>query len=87
MRKRTKMLIRGVGLWLINLFASDIVDERTGKKVARLLLIPWRGRILVLGEGGLVIPEFRAQQRLTYWKREIGFFTHPDPDFPHEPRS
>ncbi len=85
MSQRLKTLVRSIGLTLIRWLGSDIVDERTGQKVGRLLLVPWRGKILVLGEGGAVIPRFNPQTRLSYWKREIQFTSHPPVDYPHEP--
>lgn len=87
MSKSAKMMLRAVGLWFVGLIGCEIVDQRTGRKLGRCLLLPWRGRILMIGDAPRVLPEFRAQSRLTYWRREIVFTTHPEPDFPHEPRA
>jgi hypothetical protein len=67
-------------------FGSDIIDQRTGEKVARAILVCWRGRVYLLGYEGRdqVMPVFLPQQRMTHWKRELGFATHPPPDFPRE---
>ena len=35
--------LRDLGLVVARLFASDLVDFRTGKKIGRALLLPWRG--------------------------------------------
>ena len=78
--------IRDLGLAVARLFASDLVDFRTGEKIGRALLLPWRGKIHVIGLEEAVQVAFRPQERLTFWKQEIGFTAHPPPDFPHEPR-
>ena len=77
--------IRDLGLVVARLFASDLVDFRTGKKIGRALLLPWRGKIHVIGLDEAVQVTFIPQERLTFWKQEIGFTAHPPPDFPHEP--
>ena len=46
---------------------------------------PLSRRVHVIGLDAIVVPEFVPQQRLTYWKQELGFTAHPPPDFPHEP--
>ncbi len=78
--------LRDFGLAVARLFASDLVDHRTGKKIGRALLLPWRGKIHVIGLELPVQVTFLPQERLTFWKQEIGFTAHPEPDFPHEPR-
>ena len=72
--------------FLVVLFGNDLTDERTGRKVGRALLLCWRGRIHVLGLEceDQVIPEFLPQERMVSWHRQIGFTTHPPPDFPRE---
>lgn len=79
--------IRALGLAVARLFASDLVDFRTGEKVGRALLLPWRGKIHMIGLEEPVQVAFLPQKRLTFWKQEIGFSAHPAPDFPHEPRA
>jgi hypothetical protein len=78
--------LRDAGLAVARLFASDLVDFRTGKKIGRALLLPWRGKIHVIGLEEAAQVAFLPQERLTFWKQEIGFTAHPPPDFPHEPR-
>ena len=62
------------------------VLKRTGAKVARAVMVCWRGRVYLFGYDGKdqVIPVFLPQKHMTFWKREIGFATHPPPDFPRE---
>lgn len=81
------MLIRNLGLRLARLLGSRIVDCQTGKPLGRALLLCWRGKIHVIGLEKAVRLVFLPQERLTYWKQEIGFTVHPPPDFPNISRS
>jgi hypothetical protein len=38
----------------------------------------------VIGLDAAVRPMFQPQKRLTYWKQEIVFTEHPQPDFARE---
>ena len=81
-------VLRPLVLGIINLLGSDIRDVDSGDRIGRALLIPWRGRILMLGggvAGQILVPKFCAQRRLTFWKVELGFTRHSAPDYPHEP--
>lgn len=82
-----RSLLRTAGLALARLLGSTVVDRRTGEPLGRALLFPWRGRIIVIGLGEQIRPVkavFLPQERLTYWKQEIGFMTLPEPDFASE---
>ena len=79
-----KLALRAIVLWAARLLGSTVVDVRTGKVLGRALLVPFRGRVHVIGLDAAVIPVFAPQDRLTYWKQELGFTVHPPPDFPHE---
>jgi hypothetical protein len=76
-----RKLIRSFGLAIAHKFGARITDHRTGKVVGRAIIFPWRGRIHIIGLEGSVVPTFMAQQRLTYWKQELGFTVHDQPDF------
>lgn len=78
-----KLIFRDYALRFLNLFASDIPDCVTGKSLGRGLVIGCGSTPIVMGHLGLppLIPKFLPQKRLTYWKQEIGFTTHPSPDF------
>lgn len=83
-----RSLLRAAGLGVARWLGSTVVDRRTGQPLGRALFLPWRGRIIVIGLGEQVHPVravFLPQQRLTYWKQEIGFSTLPEPDFASEP--
>lgn len=77
-----KMFIRNIGLRLARLCGSPIADCHTGQPLGRALLLSWRGKIHVIGLERAVRLVFLPQERLTYWKQEIGFTVHPPPDFP-----
>ena len=81
-----KMLIRALGLRIARTFGTRIIDSQSGKSLGRALIIPWRGKIHVIGLKAAVRPLFQPQTRLTYWKQEIVFTVHPPPDFPNERR-
>jgi hypothetical protein len=76
-----KKIIRAVGLAIARGFGTRLVDCKTGRIIGRALLIPWRGKIHVIGLETKVVPVFLPQKRLTYWKQELGFITHDPPDF------
>jgi hypothetical protein len=65
---------------------AKVTDQRTGLPAGKALFIPWRGKLLVIGlENARVSPAFLPQPHLTYWCQDLGFSSHPEPDFPHEP--
>lgn len=77
---RIYSLCLAVARWL----GSPIVDQRTGRVLGRALLLPRKGKVWLIGLDVPVVPVFLPQERTTFWKQEIGFTTHPEPDFPHE---
>ena len=81
--KSTKMLIRSLGLSIARSVGTKIKDFESGKSLGRALIIPWRGKIHVIGLKAAVRPMFQPQKRLTYWKQEIVLTEHPPPDFPN----
>jgi hypothetical protein len=78
-----KQLRRG-GLWLAQTFGTRIIDHETGQSLGRALIVPWKGKVHVIGLTRAVRIFWLPQDRITYWKQEIGFATHPPPDFPNE---
>jgi len=79
-----RSLIRSLGLKIAHMIGTRITDYRSGRSFGRALIIPWRGKIHVIGLQAAVRPTFRPQKRLTYWKQEIVFTEHPPPDFARE---
>src|SRR5436190_24354878 len=82
-----KQLVRTVVLKIAHAIGSPIKDFRSGKSFGRALIVPWRGKIHVIGLQAAVRPMFQPQKRLTYWKQEIVFTEHPSPDFQRESNS
>ena len=79
-----KGLIRSIGLKIAHTIGTPIKDLGSGRKLGKALIIPWRGKIHVIGLNAAVRPMFQPQKRLTYWKQEIVFTEHAQPDFPRE---
>ena len=75
-------LIRRLGLAIARTIGARVVDQATGQTLGRALIIPWRGKIHVIGLETPVRLVWSPQNRLTYWKQEIRFAQHAAPDFP-----
>ena len=80
--RNIRQLIRSALLAVLRILGTTIVDAKTGDRIGRAFLFPWRGTIKVIGLEMPVVPVFLPQTRLTYWKQDLGFTTHPAPDFP-----
>lgn len=78
-----KMLVRAIGLTIVKKIGMKIRDAQSGRTLGRVLMIPWGGRIHMIGLPEGVQPLFLPQKRLTYWKQEMGFKIRAAPDFPH----
>jgi len=83
-RMTLKIQMRNVGVRLAQLFGTRIIDQRTGRIIGRAFVVPWRGKIHVIGLDTPARVNWIPQERVTYWKQEIGFETHPPPDYPNE---
>ena len=81
------MTLRALVVHTARLLGSPVRDQRTGRVLGRAMILSFRGKVHLIGLDAVVRPVFLPQPRLTYWKQELGFTTHPDPDFPHEPRA
>jgi hypothetical protein len=77
-----KQVLRNFGVFAVRHFGSKVVDQKSGQLLGRALFLPWSGKIHVIGLEATVLVSFLPQERLTYWKQEIGFTIHPSPDFP-----
>jgi hypothetical protein len=81
--KLMRKLIRSAVLMIAHRLGARLIDFDSGRNLGKALIIPWRGRIHVIGLEAAVRPMFQPQKRLTYWKQEIVFTEHPPPDFPN----
>jgi hypothetical protein len=79
-----RRFIRSLGLKIAHTIGTPIKDYQSGRSFGRALIIPWRGKIHVIGLKEPLRAMFQPQKRLTYWKQEIVFTEHPPPDFPRE---
>jgi len=78
-----RKLIRSAVLMVAHTFGARVIDFESGRLLGKALIIPWRGKIHVIGLEAAIRPMFQPQKRLTYWKQEIVFAEHPPPDFPN----
>jgi hypothetical protein len=76
-RKFARTLVLAVA----RIFGTRIVDYSTGRYLGKALFIPWSGKIHIIGLNEAVRPTFLPQKRLSYWKQELGFTIHDQPDF------
>ena len=79
-----RKLIRTMGLAFARIIGTRVTDFHTGRQLGKALIVPWRGKIHVIGLEKNVRAIFQPQKRLTYWKQEIVFTTQPAVDFPKE---
>lgn len=84
MTKKWRLFLREIFLWTARKLGTEIIDARSGELLGRAFLLCWGGRLWIIGLERPVYPLFLPQKRLTYWRQEMGFATHPEPDFPHE---
>ena len=84
-----KSVIKNLGLSFVKqIFGVNLVDQRTGMKIGNVAVIRWKGRLMMIGfDGATVYPHFLPQKRETYWGQELGFSSHPPPDFLHVEKS
>ena len=69
---------------LRGLLGVNLIDQRTGKVIARVVVIRWKGGLRIIGlEGVAVRPHFLPQEKEKYWAQDLSFSTHVPPDFPH----
>ncbi len=79
-----RLALRNLLVRLARWCGSTIVDVETGRPLGRALVIAWRGRVHLIGFEGAVRAVFLPQDRLTYWKQDLGFAAPLQPDFPRE---
>lgn len=80
-----KAFLRNLLLKAVSPLFSTILDHRTGVVLGKGLILSLGGRIRLVGyRGRPLVPEFLPQDRLMFWKQEIGFTAWPQPDFPGE---
>ena len=82
LKAQGRRLLLTIARWL----GSEIIDQRTGRTIGRALLVPWRGKVWVVGLDTPMQPVFLPEERVRHGRQVIGFQSHPPPDFPHDPR-
>ena len=80
-----KSRIRTLGMWLARLCGSRLVDVQDGEFLGYALMLNWRGRIHLLGYDGVPLRMVCVpQERIRYWRIELGFTKAAVPDFCRE---
>ena len=80
-----KTFCKRLGLRILQaMFGIKMVDQRTGEIIAKVVVLRWRGKLRFLGLNGVAVrPHFLPQEKEVYWAQDLGFSTHPPPDFPN----
>ena len=74
---------RAFVLWLARHFGARLADSRTGEPIGRVLIVPWKGKLAIIGLTKAVRPEFVPQTRVTYAKQDLAFHVVPEPNYPN----
>jgi hypothetical protein len=87
-----KKFLRNLALAVIHRFGSQLVDQRTGRPIGRVLVLTWAGRIHIIGLPNLGdVPEqqvrWKSEPHTVFYRQSLEFASHPQPDFPNENRS
>ena len=79
MKRNPGWLLRRLTAWI----GTRIYDEETGELLGKALLIPWRGRLHLVGYTGSVPlrPVVKSTRSVTYWKLTLAFRTATRPDY------
>jgi hypothetical protein len=80
-----KSMVRRIGLAVLcRLWGVKLVDQRTGEVIGRVVVVRWKGGLRLIGLNGVAVqPHFLPQATESYWAQDLGFSTHPPPDFPY----
>ncbi|MFT4176288.1 MAG: hypothetical protein QM627_06495 [Luteolibacter sp.] len=64
---------------------TSIRDQKTGEFLGKAILLPWRGKIHIIGYTGSLplCPVTVPCEHLSYWKATLGFTAAREPDFPN----
>lgn len=78
-------MVRRIGLAVLcRLWGVKLVDQRTGEVIGRVVVVRWKGGLRLIGLNGVAVqPHFLPQATESYWAQDLGFSTHPPPDFPY----
>jgi hypothetical protein len=76
--------LKKVGMRFLRFLCGfNLIDQRTGKVIGRVVLVRWKGGLRLIGlEGVALRPHFLPQEKERYWAQDLGFSTHAPPDFP-----
>lgn len=80
-----KSFLKRAGLGMLRcFFGVKLLDQRTGEVIGKVVVVRWKGTLRLIGLDGVAVrPHFLPQKKEIYWAQDLGFSTHPAPDFPH----
>jgi hypothetical protein len=77
-----KSFLRGLGMCVVRVVGSDLRDAVDGSLLGRALILPWRGKIHLLGYEGVPLRMVcLPQEKIRYWRITLGFTKAEVPDF------
>jgi hypothetical protein len=79
-----KSILRRLFFGFSRIFSRKILDVRSGRHLGRGFILPHRGGAVVAGYEGIpLVPVFKPQKKLIFWRQTVGFSSHMPPDFRH----
>ncbi|HMP89045.1 MAG TPA: hypothetical protein PJ991_02530 [Kiritimatiellia bacterium] len=84
MNQKIKTKISHALVKIARAIGPSLKDPHTGEVIGRGLVVGLGSKVWVIGVQENVVPVFRPQSRLTYWRQEVCFSRHPPVDYPRE---
>ena len=67
---------------MVRLLGSTIRDAVDGSELGKALMVPWRGRVHLIGYEGVPLRMVCVpQNQIRYWRIELGFTKAQVPDY------
>jgi len=77
-----KSCLRKICMGMVRLGGATIHDVHDGEVLGKAFIIPWAGRVHLIGYEGVPLRMVCIpQQRIRYWRITIGFAKAEVPDF------
>jgi hypothetical protein len=77
-----KSCFRHLGMFFVRLLGSKIHDAHDGEYLGKALICTWKGRVYLMGYEGVPLRMVcLPQDRLRYWRIDLGFTKAGLPDY------
>lgn len=77
-----KSYLRQLGMCVVRIMGTTILDVADGKELGKAIMVPWRGRVHLIGYEGVPLRVVCVpQNRVCYWRIELGFSRAEVPDY------